>query len=53
MGLGETKLWDLEKDVGTGSPSFHVLNWDPNLSYATFKGCQGSPARTDVVVCKA
>lgn len=53
MGLGKTKPWDLEKDVSTGSPSSYVLNWDPNLSHATFEGCQGGPARADVVVSKA
>ena len=53
MGLSETEVWNLEKDMGTRSPFLYVLNWNANLSYAAFKGCQGCAARTDVVVCKA
>ena len=53
VGLDETKIWNLEKDVGTRSPLLYVLDWDTNLSYAAFKWCQGGAARADVVVCKA
>ena len=53
MGLDETQLWNLEKDVGTRPPFLYVLNWDTNLSHAAFKGCQGGAARADVIVCEA
>ena len=53
MRLNETKVWDFEKDVGTRSPFLYVLDWDTNLSYAAFKGCQSGPARANVNVCKA
>lgn len=53
MGLDKTKVWDLQKDVGTRSPFSDVLNGKTNPSYAAFKGCQGGTARADVVVCTA
>ena len=53
MGLNETEAWDLEKDVGTRPPFSYMLNWDTDFGYAAFKGCQGGPARVDVIVCKA
>lgn len=53
MGLDETEVWDLEKNVGTRSPILYMLDWNTDFGHTTFEGCQGGATKASVIVCKA